>query len=67
MNYKTIAAIALGLLAAACSNEPATTQQADSEAPAANAAANPDDDSLEPAAPAVNEGEEHDESKPHTH
>lgn len=69
MKFYTVSAIAVAaLLATACSNEPATTQDANSEAPAASEApVNADDDTLEPAAPVVKEGEEHDESEPHTH
>ena len=69
MKTYTISAIAAAFLAAGCTNEPAPTQEANTAAPAAadQAAANADDDTLEPAAPVVNEGEEHDESKPHTH
>ena len=67
MNRKTTIAIGLGLLAAACSREPATEPEANSQAPAAAEAVNPDDDTLEVAPPVINEGEEHDESKPHSH
>lgn len=71
MNHRTTLAIALGLLAAACSRQPAVEPEANTQAPAAAAteaeALNADDDTLEVAPPVINEGEEHDESKPHTH
>ena len=68
MKIYTVSAIAAAALLAACSNEPATTQEADIQTPAASQApVNADDDTLEPAPPVIEEGEEHDESEPHTH
>jgi hypothetical protein len=72
MTLKLTTAIALGLIVAACSNEPAATPEAETEAPAAaaaeaNAPVDADDDTLEPAAPKVEEGEEHNEEAPHSH
>lgn len=69
MKIYTVSAIAAAFLAAGCSNDPAPAQEANTAAPVAadQAAPNADDDTLEPAAPVVNEGEEHDESQPHTH
>jgi PBP1b-binding outer membrane lipoprotein LpoB len=69
MKIYTISAIAaVMLLATACSEEPATPTDAETAAPATGEAAlTADDDTLEPAAPKVEEGEEHDESTPHTH
>ena len=61
-------ALALGLAVAACSDNPAAPE-AESDAPAAESseAVGVDDDSLEPGAPAVEEGEEHNEAAPHSH
>lgn len=68
MKMYTVSAIAGAALLAACSGEPATTTQANTEAPVTSEAPlSADDDTLEPEAPVVKEGEEHDESKPHTH
>jgi ABC-type glycerol-3-phosphate transport system substrate-binding protein len=64
MNTKMTVAIAAGLLAAACSNEGAPTEAADVET---TTAADADDDTLEPEAPKVEEGEEHNEDAPHSH
>lgn len=66
MMKKLTAAMALGLLAAACSNEPAAAPETEIEAIAA-APADADDDTLEPEAPKVEEGEEHNEDVPHSH
>ena len=63
-----ILTIALGLTVAACS-ENAAAPEAETDAPAA-ASQEPldaDDDSLEPEAPKVEEGEEHNEAAPHSH
>ena len=71
MTLKLTTAIAAALLIAGCSNEPAATPEAETEAPAETAATNAsvdaDDDTLEPEAPKVEEGEEHNEEAPHTH
>ena len=68
MKIYTVSAIAAAALLAACSDEPAMTTEANTEAPATSEAAlTADDDTLEPAAPVIEEGEEHDESQPHTH
>ena len=69
MKTYTVSAIAAGaLLAVGCSNEPGPTQESNTVVPATNLAApSADDDTLEPAAPKVEEDEEHDESKPHSH
>lgn len=68
MKIYTVSAIAAAaLLATACSEKPATPE-ANPAAPAAGVAPlTADDDTLEPAAPKVEEGEEHNESAPHTH
>lgn len=59
-----VALVAIGL--AACSNEAAApTNEAD--VVEANTAASTDDDTLEPAAPQVEKGEEHNEEAPHSH
>jgi hypothetical protein len=61
----TVAALAaIGL--AACSNEAAAPTN-EAGVVEANAAASADDDTLEPAAPQVEEGEEHNEEAPHSH
>ena len=69
MTLRLTTALALGLILAGCSNE--TAQAPDNEvaatAPADNAAIGADDDTLEPEAPKVEEGEEHNEDAPHTH
>lgn len=65
-----VSATAMLLLAACSENKGAPTETevaADAVARGSNAAADADDDTLEPAAPKVEEGEEHDESKPHDH
>lgn len=71
MTLKFTLALAAGLSAAACSNEPAEAPEVGTEASeaavASNAAADTDDDSLEPVAEAPAENEPHDESQPHTH
>lgn len=71
MTLKLTPAIAAALLITACSNEPAATPEAETEATADAAATNDpvdaDDDSLEPEAPKVEEGEEHNEDAPHSH
>ena len=70
MTLRLTPAIAAALLVAGCSNEPAATPEAETEAPetaAANAPADADDDTLEPEAPKVEEGEEHNEDAPHSH
>jgi PBP1b-binding outer membrane lipoprotein LpoB len=71
MTLKLTPAIAAALLVTGCSNEPAATPEAETEAPvetaATNAPADADDDTLEPEAPKVEEGEEHNEDAPHSH
>lgn len=71
MPLKLTNAIAAALLIAGCSNEPTATPEAETETPADTAATNApvdaDDDTLEPEAPKVEEGEEHNEEAPHTH
>lgn len=71
MTLRLTTAIAAALLIAACSNEPAGTPEAETEAPgetaATNAPVDADDDTLEPEAPKVEEGEEHNEEAPHSH
>lgn len=71
MTLKLTTALALGLIVAGCSNEPASGPEAQTEAAAggarANAPADADDDTLEPEAPKVEEGQEHNEDAPHTH
>lgn len=63
---KLIAVTTLGLFAAACSNEPATAPEAETEV-TATAPTDADDDALEPEAPKVEEAEEHNEEAPHSH
>ena len=63
---KLIAVTVLGLLAAACSNEPAPAPEAETEV-TATAPTDADDDTLEPEAPKVEEGEDHNEDAPHSH
>jgi ABC-type glycerol-3-phosphate transport system substrate-binding protein len=69
MNLKMTIALVAGLFAAACSQEPAAAPESDTDAtaPAATAPADTDDDTLEPEAPTVEEGEEHNEDAPHSH
>lgn len=71
MSLKLPTAMLIGLVLTGCSNEPAATSNGSDGAPAAtagtNAAADADDDTLEPAAPKVEEGEEHNEEAPHAH
>ena len=59
---------ALGLTAAACSDN-AAGPGAETDAPAAESgeSLDADDDTLEPEAPKVEEGEEHNEAAPHSH
>ncbi len=70
-NLTLVALLALG--AVACSKDTPRPAEAEAETsasvetPAANAAASADDDTLEPEAPKVEEGEDHDESAPHSH
>lgn len=59
---KLIAVTALGLVAAACSNEPPAETEVTATAPS-----DADDDTLEPEAPKVEEAEEHNEEAPHSH
>ena len=61
-------AFALGLTVVACSDN-AAAPETDTEAPAAESSESldADDDSLEPEAPKVEEGEEHNEAAPHSH
>lgn len=61
---KLTVAMAFGLLAAACSNEPADAPETEVTA---TAPADADDDTLEPEAPVIEEGEEHNEDAPHSH
>ena len=69
MTFRLTIALALGLILAGCSD--GSPGAGDNEAPAAaatNAApADADDDTLEPEAPKVEEGEEHNEDAPHSH
>ena len=67
MNKLTIAT--LGLLLAACSNQAAQAPETDTTVDGVNATApaSADDDTLEPEAPKVEEGEEHNEEAPHSH
>ena len=68
MKLHIVPAIAVILIFAACSGGPATNQGGNATAPSGNnAASSADDDTLKPAAPVVNEGQDHDESQPHTH
>lgn len=69
MNLKMTIAFVAGLFAAACSQEPAAAPESDTEAtaPAATAPVDADDDTLEPQALKVEEGEEHNEDAPHSH
>lgn len=69
MTYKlpTLAALALGLGVAACSNNEAPTSDAETPTASAEAPLDADDDTLEPEAPVVEEGEEHNEEAPHSH
>lgn len=63
---KMTATMSLGLLAAACSNEsgkPTETEVAAEQIAPAGA----DDDTLEPEATKVEEGEKHNEDAPHSH
>lgn len=65
MKKLSIAAlVALGLTA--CSNEAAAPAN-QAEAVEANTVMSADDDTLEPAAPKVEEGQEHNEEAPHSH
>lgn len=66
MMKKPTLALGFGLLAAACSNEPAATPDAETET-TATVPADADDDSLEPDAPKIEEGEAHNEDAPHSH
>lgn len=66
MKKKLTAAMAIGLLAAACSNEPAAVPETETEV-TTTAPTDADDDTLEPEAPKVEEGEEHNEDAPHSH
>jgi len=63
-----VLALALGLTVAACS-ENAAAPDAETDAPAAESgeSLDADDDTLEPEAPKVEEGEEHNEAAPHSH
>lgn len=65
MKTKMTVAIAAGLMAAACSNDGAPTEAEAVEVE--TTAADADDDTLEPEAPKVEEGEEHNEDAPHSH
>lgn len=70
MIQRLTAPLVLGMLIAACSNDPAAPTADEAEAPAAatnTAPASVDDDTLEPEAPKVEEGEEHNEDAPHSH
>lgn len=71
MTLKLPTAILACLFLAGCSNEPSAKTEGGDEAPAATATADEaidaDDDTLEPAAPKVEEGEEHNEEAPHAH
>lgn len=71
MTGKLATTILVGLLLAGCSNQPAATSEESGAGPAAtaetDAAIDVDDDTLEPAAPKVEEGEEHNEDAPHSH
>ena len=60
--------IALGLTVAGCS-ENAAAPDAETDAPAVESSesAGADDDTLEPEASKVEEGEEHNEAAPHSH
>ena len=61
-------ALTLALVLAACSNEPATAEESENATAATSAApASADDDTLEPGAPKVEAGEEHNEDAPHAH
>lgn len=63
---KLIVALGVGLLAAACSNEPAATPDTETGL-TETTPTDADDDTLEPEAPVIEEGEEHDEDAPHSH
>ena len=68
MTLRITSALTLALVLAACSNEPATTGESENATAATSAApVSADDDTLEPAAPKVEEGEEHNEDAPHAH
>lgn len=69
MPLRLTSAIALGLIVAGCSNEPASAPEAESESleAATGQAVDADDDTLEPEAPKIEEGVEHNEEAPHTH
>ena len=69
MTLRLTTTLALGLIVAGCSNETAQApnNEVTAAAPAGNAAVGADDDTLEPEAPKVEEGEEHNEDAPHSH
>jgi hypothetical protein len=69
MTLKLTTALALGLIVASCSNDPAEApnNEVTATTPASEPAASADDDTLEPEASKVEEGEEHNEEAPHTH
>lgn len=58
---------ALGLSLAACSDNEAATTEGETPATTAGAPVDADDDTLEPEAPKVEEGAEHNEDAPHSH
>ena len=69
MTYRLPAtlALALGLAVGACSDNGAASSEAEAPATTAEAPVGADDDTLEPEAPVVEEGEEHNEDAPHSH
>lgn len=60
-------AILLALAVTACSNESGQPAETEVVTDGNTSAATADDDTLEPAAPKVEEGEEHNEEAPHSH
>lgn len=63
----TVFALAIGLTVAACTDDGASGSEADAPATSAEAPLDADDDTLEPEAPVIEEGEEHNEDAPHAH
>lgn len=60
-------ALALNLAVGACSDNGAASSEAETPDRTAEAPVGADDDTLEPEAPTIEEGEEHNEDAPHSH